>query len=143
VGVMNVRKAKLGSDHPDTLISMGNLASTYRNQGRWDEAEKLIVDVMHARKAKLGSDHPDTLTSMANLAFTYWSQDRLDEAHSLLHYAAKTMQKVMGPQHPTALHHLKQFDMLLKDKEHKQCQEMAALVCHASFFKYCLLHYCI
>lgn len=28
------RKAKLGDDHPDTLTSMGNLASTYRHQGR-------------------------------------------------------------------------------------------------------------
>jgi hypothetical protein len=65
---MNARKTKLGSDHPDTLTSMANLASTYRNQGRWDEAEKLEVDVMNARKTKLGSDHPDTLTSMANLA---------------------------------------------------------------------------
>jgi hypothetical protein len=59
---MNARKAKLGSDHPDTLTSMANLASTYRNQGRWDEAEKLEVDVMNARKAKLGSDHPHTLS---------------------------------------------------------------------------------
>jgi hypothetical protein len=80
---MNARKAKLGSDHPDTLTSMANLASTYRNQGRWDEAEKLQVDVMNARKAKLGSDHPDTLTSMANLASTYWNQGRWDEAEKL------------------------------------------------------------
>ena len=31
--------------------SMANLASTYRNQGRWDEVEKLFVDVMNATKA--------------------------------------------------------------------------------------------
>ena len=59
---------------------MGNLASTCRNQGRWDEAEKLEVDVMNAFKAKLGSDHPHTLISMGNLASTYWNQGRLDEA---------------------------------------------------------------
>ncbi|KAF8313332.1 P-loop containing nucleoside triphosphate hydrolase protein [Amanita rubescens] len=34
------RKTHLGLDHIDTLVSMGILASTYRNQGRWDEAEK-------------------------------------------------------------------------------------------------------
>ncbi len=33
---METRKTKLGADHPDTLTSMANLASTYRNQGRWD-----------------------------------------------------------------------------------------------------------
>ncbi|KZL84223.1 TPR domain-containing protein [Colletotrichum incanum] len=33
----------LQAGHPDTLTSMANLASTYRNQGRWEEAEKLFV----------------------------------------------------------------------------------------------------
>jgi Tetratricopeptide repeat len=28
-------------EHPDTLTSMGNLASTYWNQGQWAEAEEL------------------------------------------------------------------------------------------------------
>ena len=65
---METRKAKLGADHPDTLTSMANLASTLWNQGRWEEAEKLDVQVMETRKAKLGADHPSTLTSMANLA---------------------------------------------------------------------------
>ena len=31
--VMEKTKHALGEEHPDTLISMGNLASTYRNQG--------------------------------------------------------------------------------------------------------------
>ena len=126
VAVMNAFKAKLGSDHPDTLTSMGNLASTYRNQGRWDEAEKLEVEVMNAFKAKLGSDHPETLTSMTNLASTYWSQSRLNEAHSLLSHAVKTIQQleVTGPHHPTVLHYIAQLDMILKEKDHKECQEM-------------------
>ncbi|KZL81689.1 kinesin light chain 3, partial [Colletotrichum incanum] len=53
---------------------MANLASTFWNQGRWEEAEKLFVQVMETRKTKLGADHPDTLTSMANLASTYRNQ---------------------------------------------------------------------
>ncbi|KAH7627734.1 hypothetical protein B0T09DRAFT_234400, partial [Sordaria sp. MPI-SDFR-AT-0083] len=67
VQVMETRKAKLGADHPSTLTSMANLASTFWNQGRWEEAEKLEVQVMETRKAKLGTDHPSTLNSMANL----------------------------------------------------------------------------
>ncbi|KZL83841.1 kinesin light chain 3 [Colletotrichum incanum] len=62
---------------------MANLASTYRNQGRWEEAEKLDVQVMETRKTKLGADHPDTLTSMANLASTYRNQGRWEEAEKL------------------------------------------------------------
>jgi hypothetical protein len=69
VVVMEKRKQVLGDDHPDTLTSMGNLASTYMNQGRWKEAEMLEVVVMEKRKQVLGDDHPDTLASVANLAF--------------------------------------------------------------------------
>jgi hypothetical protein len=38
---METMKRVLGAEHPDTLISMGSLASTYRNQGRWKEAQEL------------------------------------------------------------------------------------------------------
>jgi Tetratricopeptide repeat len=34
---------------------MANLASTYRNQGRWNEAKQLEVQVMDMRKKPLGS----------------------------------------------------------------------------------------
>ena len=80
---METSKTKLGADHPSTLTSMANLASTYRNQGRWDDAEQLFVQVMETRKTKLGADHPDTLTSMANLASTFWNQGRWEEAEKL------------------------------------------------------------
>ena len=69
--VIEARKKKLGADHPFTLTSMANLASTYRNQGRWDAAGELEVQVMETSKKKLGADHPDTLSSIANLALTY------------------------------------------------------------------------
>ena len=46
VDVINAREAKLGSDHPDTLGSMANLASTHRRgQGKWDNAHSLLLDV--------------------------------------------------------------------------------------------------
>ena len=74
---METSKKKLGADHSDTLTSMGSLASTYRNQGRWDAAEELEVQVMESSKRKLGADHPSTLISMANLAFTLKSQGHI------------------------------------------------------------------
>jgi hypothetical protein len=76
-------KKLLGAEHPDTLRSMGNLASTYRNQGRWNEAEQLEIQVLDMRKKLLGAEHPDTLQSMANLASTYWNQGRWNEAEQL------------------------------------------------------------
>ena len=60
----------LGREHPNTLASMANLASIYRNQGRWLETEILEVRVMKTRKRVLGQAHPDTLTSMSTIAST-------------------------------------------------------------------------
>jgi hypothetical protein len=36
----------LGEEHPSTLTSMANLASTFWNQDRWKEAEELEVGVV-------------------------------------------------------------------------------------------------
>jgi hypothetical protein len=72
--VMEIRKTKLGVDHPSTLTSMTNLASTYRKQGRWEEAEQLEVQVMETRKTKLGEDLAYTLLSSR---FRHSSDDAL------------------------------------------------------------------
>ncbi len=62
---------------------MANLASTYRNQGRWTQAKELEVQVMETRKRVLGAEHPDTLTSKVNLASTYRNQGRWTQAEEL------------------------------------------------------------
>jgi hypothetical protein len=59
------RRDALGHEHPDTLTSMGNLASTYGNQGRWKEAEELEVQVMETFKRVLG---PGTRTQNPSTA---------------------------------------------------------------------------
>ncbi|KDR65417.1 hypothetical protein GALMADRAFT_38047, partial [Galerina marginata CBS 339.88] len=60
VAVMKKRKQVLGDEHPDTLRSMGNLASTFWKQGRLTEAEALYVVVLEKTKQVLGDEHPDT-----------------------------------------------------------------------------------
>ena len=46
VHVMEMRKKLLGAEHPNTLSSMANLAGTYRNQRRWNDAEQLEVQII-------------------------------------------------------------------------------------------------
>ena len=81
--MVDMTKKLLGAEHPSTLRSMANLASTYQKQGRWNEAEQLFVQVIDITKKVLGAEHPDTLTSMANLASTYRNQGRWNEAEQL------------------------------------------------------------
>ena len=103
VQVVETRKRVLGQEHPDTLTSMANLASTFWNQGRWKEAEELDVQVMETRKRVLGQEHPSTLTSMANLASTYWNQGRWKEAEELEVQVMETRKRVLGQEHPDTL----------------------------------------
>jgi hypothetical protein len=63
---------------------MANLASTYRNQRRWKEAEELEVRVMGMFKRVLSEEHRDTLTSMNNLAITWNGQSRDEEVIMLI-----------------------------------------------------------
>jgi len=67
--VIEINKRVLSEEHPSTLASIADLASMYRNQGKWKEAEELEVRVIEMRKRVLGEKHPDTLESMSNLAF--------------------------------------------------------------------------
>ncbi|OCK96219.1 putative kinesin [Cenococcum geophilum 1.58] len=93
-------KRVLGEEHPDTLTSMANLASTHRNQGRWKEAENLQAKELEICSRVLGEEHPDTLTSMGNLAFILKGQGHDDKAVSLMEECFQLRKQVLGPQHP-------------------------------------------
>jgi hypothetical protein len=91
---------KMEAEHPDTLTSMANLASTYRNQGRWKEAEELEVQVMEIRKQVLGPEHLDSLTSMANLAYTFRSSGQGNPALLLMAECVRLRDRKLGSDHP-------------------------------------------
>jgi hypothetical protein len=66
--VLELCKEVLGPKHPDTIRAMANLAATWWQQGRSNEAEPLQVEVLELYKEVLGPKHPDTIRAMANLA---------------------------------------------------------------------------
>ncbi|KAJ5532069.1 P-loop containing nucleoside triphosphate hydrolase protein [Penicillium frequentans] len=103
VQVIEARRQVLGPEHPDTLMSMSNLAHTYQYQGRWKEAEELSVQVIEARRQVLGPEHPDTLVSISNLASTYQYQGRWKEAEELNVQVIEARNQVLGPEHPDTL----------------------------------------
>jgi tetratricopeptide (TPR) repeat protein len=102
--VVQLRKAKLGEDHPDTLRSMHNLAVWYSEAGRRSEALQLTEQVVQLRKAKLGEDHPDTLGSMHNLAVWYSEAGRRSEALQLTEQVVQLRKAKLGEDHPDTLH---------------------------------------
>ena len=86
---------------------MANLASTYRNQERWTEAEQIEVQVLETRKRVLGEEHPLTLTNMANLASTYSNQGRWTEAEKMFVQVMEMRKRVLAEEHPDTLASMK------------------------------------
>ncbi|KAL2142256.1 hypothetical protein VTI28DRAFT_1393 [Corynascus sepedonium] len=115
---VTLREEVAGSDHPDTLTSMANLASTYRNQGRWEEAEQLGMHVLETRKTKLGANHPDTLASMNNLAFIWKYMARHRDAIDLIQNCFDLQQQVLGVGHPSTVSTRSSLEAWLKENEH-------------------------
>jgi len=90
----------LGAEHPDTLVTVNNLALLYKSNGRYGEAEPLSRRALAARERVLGAEHPDTLVSVDNLASLYRAQGRYGEAEPLLLRALKASERVLGAEHP-------------------------------------------
>jgi len=72
--LVNTRKRVLGEDHPDLLISMDNLALTYRNQGRWKEARAADAGACRQEGGYLVRSIPTRSRALTILASTYPSR---------------------------------------------------------------------
>ncbi len=95
--------AKLGPDHPDTMMSMNNLAEGYHYAGKYDRALPLLEETLALRKAKLGPDHRDTLMSMNHLADGYRLTGKYDRALPLYEETLALRKSKLGPDHRDTL----------------------------------------
>ncbi|MGH3803785.1 MAG: FxSxx-COOH system tetratricopeptide repeat protein, partial [Pseudonocardiaceae bacterium] len=66
----DLRRSRLGDDHPDTLESATLLAATLRESGQYEQARQLGEDALTRCRRVLGEDHPDTLLSATDLVAT-------------------------------------------------------------------------
>ncbi|KAJ7062722.1 hypothetical protein C8F01DRAFT_985933, partial [Mycena amicta] len=90
----------LGTEHPNTVQAMANLAVTYNGLGRYTEAEKLQEQVLEKRTQLLGAEHPDTVRVVANLAATYCNLGRYTEAEKLDKQVLEKYTQLLGAEHP-------------------------------------------
>ncbi len=81
------KQSTLGEEHPRTLATANALATMYKVQGRYTEAEVLYLRSLAVAQRTLGDTHPFTLATIRGLASLYLAQGRLAEA-ALLHKRA-------------------------------------------------------
>ncbi|KAJ7060460.1 hypothetical protein C8F01DRAFT_988761 [Mycena amicta] len=98
--VLSRRVSLLGTEHPDTVQAMANLAAIYGGLGWYTEAEKLEEQVLEKRTQLLGAEHPHTVQAMANLAVTYSCLGWYMEAEKLGKKVLEKRTQLLGTEHP-------------------------------------------
>ena len=63
-----ISEQQLGPLHPDTATSLNNLAGLYRAQGKYKQAEPLLVRALAISEQQLGPQHPSTQIIRENYA---------------------------------------------------------------------------
>ena len=116
---------KFGSADRRLARSLTSLATLYRAQSKYAEAESLyrraleIDEALFRRALKidekaLGPDHPDIAISLTNLAFLYHAQARYAEAEALFRRALAIIEQAVGPAHPKVAATLESYAALLR-----------------------------
>jgi len=78
------RETHLGEDHPDTLKSMGSLATALTAQGKHDES--IVVRRQHVQRTerRLGPEHDDSIRALTLLCRSLFHSRRYEEAEPVL-----------------------------------------------------------
>jgi tetratricopeptide (TPR) repeat protein len=94
---------RLGEDHPDTLLSAGNLAGNLWALGEYQQAHTLNEDTLTRKRRVLGNDHPDALASANNLAANLRALGEYQQARTLNEDTLTRRRRVLGNDHPDTL----------------------------------------
>ena len=92
-----------GDNYPNVTENLNNLAKLYHSQGRYEEAEPLLIQALELSQRLLGENHPSVAISLNNLAELYSSQGRYEEAEPLYLQALAIAEQALGENHPNTV----------------------------------------
>ncbi len=115
--VVELLRASLGPDHPDTLAAMNMVGVTYREMGRVAEAGSVFRETLERRQRVLGPEHADTLMSFSNLGGLLSYAGELDEAERYVRAALEGSDKLFGPEDEETLNRRNLYATLLYQKQ--------------------------
>ncbi|MBV8352961.1 MAG: tetratricopeptide repeat protein [Verrucomicrobia bacterium] len=97
---LDIFQKTLGSEDPNTLISLNNLGNLFNDMGDFAKAEPLLEEALKIRRKTLSPEDPDTATSLGNLAELYRAMGEYAKAEPLYQEALEIFQHVFGREHP-------------------------------------------
>ena len=127
--IAEYHKENSGEEHPDTLTSLNNLATTYGNLGNHRKAAELLENVYALQSKILGEEHPDTVISLNNLAVTYGQLGEYKKALELQEKVYAIRCNIIGEEHPDTLNALNNLAGTYGDLgEYKKALELKEMV---------------
>jgi tetratricopeptide (TPR) repeat protein len=80
-------------------LHLHRFGSTFKNQGRFNEAEKMYQRALQGYEKAWGLEHTSTLDTVNNLGVLYEDLGRLDEAEKMYQRALQGYEKRLGYEH--------------------------------------------
>ena len=96
---LNIRKEKLGKEHPDTATIYNNIAVIYHNQGKYGKALAYHTKALIVFKINPGEDHPDTATIYNNIGSIHYKQGEYKKSWDCHTKALNIRKRKLGEDH--------------------------------------------
>jgi tetratricopeptide (TPR) repeat protein len=123
--VMDMWKKLVGEEHPDTIISINNLAVTLSNKRHFSEAADLQRQALVIQKKVLGTEHRDTLTTMMNLAVTLSYQGKYTEAIDLERKTLEIQRRILQEDHVDTIKSMNNLGTFLyQQRQYKEASQL-------------------
>lgn len=101
--LVDVLKSTMGSDHPDTLRNMLELANAFGKQDRWAEASLLQERALQSLTQTLAVDHLDILNAKLALCKSLRKQGQLEKSEKVGLDALRGYRTRLGDDHDATL----------------------------------------
>jgi eukaryotic-like serine/threonine-protein kinase len=114
---LDIQRRILGTEHPETLLTMRHLAATLVDNGEFAEGEKLDRELLEAQRRVLGPRDPETIKTMNNLAAALGGLGRDAEAEQLFRETLDIARTVLGPEDRFVLRIANHLSKTLTDEQ--------------------------
>ena len=110
-----VQQQVLGPEHPDTLLNVGNLATSLSCQEKDDEALPIAREFYASYVKVCGPEHPDTLGAAHCVACSLVALEEYAEAETILRETLVLLRKVLGADHDRTVYTASALQDLIDD----------------------------
>ena len=116
---LDVAESDYGSNSPETVLALNNLAMLYKKTKKYKAAEPLYQRSLSISEKLVGPNHPDLGVPLNNLAMYYDSQKEYKKADKLSERAIAILDKAYGPKSPYVAQAHERYEAMKKARSTK------------------------